>query len=360
MTESPDNVPNPIKTRPDYVFWLVTIGALISFAAYMVRTLWPGVDPDQLAATQSILASMGVAFVSAGVLTWLGPKFRMEVKADVETAVGQATATVASNVRREVDEEVAKKFDSMREEIYASLQSRMDEQDSVVADFRDSLSRKSARRAMECLSEIGALEDDKLTVQAGEHPGSLSVFLSLQYVSDEPGYGEPLYTTVADYSLCLGADTGEKESFVVWAPSKTYADVVQDLAYEIQATADVGLAQFQSYDWDAIGKRLATNLQVALDSRRKNPGKIHLAGPLSEVVGINEPWYITANSLECPSHGFRALASEFPPRQVGMHGNGVIFPDAVPQPEFAEGDEWKYVLAVATDKFSPLRVGSRY
>lgn len=345
--------------HPGYGWTLLAVGVLMGYAAYWIRTLWPSVDGDQLATSQSILASMGVTFVSAAILFWLGIRFRRGVKQDVADAVGDVTAAAASTVQRTVEEAVTKKFDTMREEIYASLQSKMEEQDAAVAEFRDTSSRDSARRSMDRLSEIGALENDKLTVQVGDQPGQLSVFLSLRYVSDEPGFGEPLYTTLTDYSLCFGADIGEKEQFVTWYPSQTYTEVVQELLLELQAAVGLGTGKTQGYDWDAVAARLAMNLQVALDSRRRNPGKLHLAGPLAEVIGINDPWYITADSLENPAYGFLARASDFPRRQIGENGNGWTFQDAFTPPESADDNDWKYALGVATNKFSPVTVGGR-
>lgn len=120
----------------------------------------------------------------------------------------------------------------------------------------------------------------------------------------------------------------------------------------------LGSAQAQNYDWDAIGGRLTSDLQIALDSRRTSFGKIHLAGPL-QVIGIDNPWYITAASLENPAHGFLARASEFPHLHLGMEGNGLTFSNDFVRPGSANEDEWKSALSVAADKFSPIMIGGR-
>ena len=234
------------------------------------------------------------------------------------------------------------------------MQSKMDSQDAVVADFQSAYSQQAARAAMELMANIGGLEDSKISISGSAEPGDLVVFLSLRYVPDESGYEEPPYTSIQEYSLCLGASTETGEEWVTWPPSDSFADAIQNLCSELESAGVLGSAQARNYDWDDVGGRLASGLQVALDSRRKTFGKIHLAGPLSQVIGIDNPWYITAESLENPTHDFLARAKEFPRRQVGIDGNGVTFLDAFKRPESANDNEWKYALRVATDKFSPV------
>jgi hypothetical protein len=334
---------------------LLAAGVIVAGIAFTFARLFPGMDEADLPVWQSITTSFGVSLFSGGLLLIIEPIIRRQLKKAVE----RASNDIKSDLREEVKKDFKVEFDSIREEVRASLQSRADKQDAVVADFQATHSQASARAIMELLDDIGGLQDSKITVSGSEVPGELEVYLSLQYVGDESGYGEPPFTSIGEYSLCLGAATESGEAFTRWIPSETFAEAAKDLSGELESAGVLGSSQFQDYDWDAIAERLADHLQLALDSRRKTSGKIHLAGPLSEVIGINDPWYITANSLENPVHGFMRLASEFPARDVGMHGKGINFPAPFPRPESAEETEWEHVLSVAREKFSPLRLGGR-
>jgi hypothetical protein len=335
--------------------WLLVTGVLFAALAFAFARLFPGMGESDLPVWQSIAASFGVSLFSAGLVLIIEPKIRGGIKLAVE----KAKSDVKSELLTEVNKDVKIQFDSIKQEIRASMQSKMDAQDAVVADFQAARSQKSARTAMELMSEIGGLEDSKISVSGSAEPGEPVIFLSLQYVGDESGYEEPMYTSIGEYSLCLGASTKSGEAWVTWIPSKSFAEAIEDLSGELEFAGVLGSAQTQNYDWDAIAGRLASGLQVALDSRRKSSGKIHLAGPLSQVIGIDDPWYVTAESVENPTHGFLARASGFPPLKIGENGNGFTFPDAFTRPEFADDNEWKYVLKVATDKFSPLMMGGR-
>ena len=329
---------------------LLLTGVIFAGSAFMFARLFPSMAAPDLSVWQSIAASFGVSLFSAGLILIIEPNIRRGFK----TAVKQASVEVKDELLTEVEETVNVKFDSIKQEIQASMQSKMDSQDAVVADFQSAYSQQSARAAMELMANIGGLEDSKISISGSAEPGDLVVFLSLQYVPDESGYEEPPYTSIQEYSLCLGASMETGEGWVTWPPSDSFADAIQNLCSELESAGVLGSAQARNYDWDDVGGRLASGLQVALDSRRKTFGKIHLAGPLSHVIGIDNPWYITAESLENPTHDFLARAKEFPRRQVGMDGNGVTFPDAFKRPESANDNEWKYALRVATDKFSPV------
>lgn len=334
---------------------LLLTGVIFAGSAFTFARAFPSMDESDLPVWQSIATSFGVSLFSAGLLLIIEPILRRNFK----NTVKQASVEVRDELRAEVEETVNSKFDSIKQEIRASMQSKIDSQDALVSDFQSTYSQQSARGAMELMEEIGGLEDLKISISGSTEPDDLAVFLSLQYVPDESGHGTPRYVSVGEYSLCLGASMNSCEAMVTWTPSESFAQAIQKLIGALESAGVLGSAQAQDYDWDAVGERLALGLQVALDSRRGSFGKTHLAAPLSQVIGVGNPWYITSKSLENPAYNFRVRDIDFPKRQMGMNGTGLSFPDAFAKPEGADEHEWRYVLRVAMDKFSPIMIGGR-
>lgn len=330
---------------------LLLFGGILTGSAFWVQEFFAPADVQNLAVTQSILTNFGTGFVSAGLLLLVEPKLRRVVTATVNTA----TARIREDVRNDVQNDIDQKFASLSEEIRTSVQSRMADQDATLADFGAQFTHEVAMDAMRLATDMNALGWQSIRVQARDEPGELHIGLTLRLPNELTGptrfHGGDQYGP-EDEVLHLAAYPRKfrAQAEVVWESGQSFASVVLDLLEALHRTDGWGMAD--EIDWDTVTERIAGGLKVAVESRRKNPGSIHLRGPLLEVIGGIDPWYITTESIECPAYDYTLPRTKFP---SAVTRPGPLSPAPTPvaeKPEWADQKEWTYVLSRATEHFT--------
>lgn len=126
---------------------------------------------------------------------------------------------------------------------------------------------------------------------------------------------------------------------IVWDSGESAADVGAKLIDRLQRAGrwdgDATL------DWPLALRNLQRTLEVAIRSRRRDPGAWHLHGALFELVG-NE-WAIAEGGIECPSRNYIFRGDDFPDTRFIRPGEHQPWsqPDA---PAWANEAEWAWLI----------------
>lgn len=335
---------------------LILGGAILGAVAFFISPLFAPDDTQNLSIWQSILTNFGTGLVSAGLLLLVEPKIRRAVKTSVTKATVDATASIKEDLRNEVQGDIEQKFASLEERINSTVKGKLSDQDKKLADLSKDFTRKAALAALKSAVDMNSLHRQEIVVQATGNPGELRIGLRLALPTELQSYtqfGGQEYTLDDEipYLVAYSRDSNGFYSQVSWDETEDFGDVVSNLLMELQRTGRWGMAV--PIDWKAVTERLVDGLKVAVESRRKEPGSTHLQGRLIEVIGTVDPWYLTDSSIENPKHDYVLLRTAFPPLAVPTFpGQVKVVEEIAPRPEFADPDEWDYVLGRGSAEFT--------
>lgn len=294
----------------------------------------------------------------AGFLLVVEPKVRRAVNEAVsrsaKTAAVAATTSIREDLLRDVQHDIDERFGSLKERIETVLQDGLATQDRKIADFANDYSYEGARSAVQAAVEFNSLNNNEIIVQATDIPGELCIGLSLapEAALQNVGHYGREEPELDDMVLVLAGHTAGTRAFstVVWENTDDFGSAISKLVGELERRSVWGRAAVA--DWEAVHRRLVDGLEVAAKSTRKQPGSLQLKGRLAEVVGTDPLWYLTHQTIECPSHNFLLHRSDFPPtRMPSPVGNDPSKPVAE-KPEWADQQLWDYIIQRGKDEFT--------
>ncbi|WP_026536937.1 hypothetical protein [Arthrobacter sp. 9MFCol3.1] len=335
---------------------LVIGGAILGAVAFFISPLFAPEDTQNLSIWQSILTNFGTGLVSAGLLLLVEPKIRRAVKTSVTRATVDATASIREGIRNEVQDDIEQKFASLEERINSRVQDKLSDQDKKLTDLSKDFTRTAAMAALKSAVDMNSLHNQEIIVQATGKAGELRIGLRLDLPAELRAYTrfDRPECTLDDnipYLVAYSPDNNGFYSQVSWDENEDFGEVVSNLLMELQRTGRWGLAV--PIDWKAVTGRLVTGLKFAAESRRKEPGSPHLQGRLIEVIGTVDPWYLTDGSIENPKHNYVLPRTAFPALAVPRFpGQVKVVEEIAPRPEFADPDEWDYVLGRGSAEFT--------
>lgn len=297
-----------------WMLLLLLLGVALTAAAFPTKTLWGWLDADSTTVVQSILVSFGVALISAGVLFIFEPKLRKAVRKTTESAVQNATETIREDIedfRREIKEDVDAKIQSFEDRMNSAISDEISQENSDLDHLAAEFSYANARRIMELAYESNAISSAQILVDATDDPTSLRIGLSLQF--DYPsnggwGLGAPM---TEDMDLYLNATLPSDHSYYseIWKPSEDFSGPVTHLLKQLEHVGVWGRSK--PVDWNGVHKRISEALNLAIKSRRQDPEVYPVNTPIFDVVGTKQMWFISGDSIECPSLGWKINIEDF-------------------------------------------------
>lgn len=209
---------------------------------------------------------------------------------------------------------------------------------------------------MKSAISINSLTNEQLLVQATDVPGELLVGLKMDLPPEQRG--EYHWQEHGDKALFLtGSTRGHYAVEVEWNPSEDFGTATAALLQQLTHSGAWGMAR--KLDWTNITARLVAGLRVAVDSRRKSDGALHLSGRLTEVVDSGaDAWYITDQSIECPNRKYVMPRSKFPTIETAYDPWSTAPKPAAPpdvdvqQPDWVDTETWKYLLERGSEVFA--------
>ncbi|QXQ11298.1 hypothetical protein [Paeniglutamicibacter sp. Y32M11] len=330
---------------------LLVAGVLFTASPFFVGTLAPILGTDDLGIWRSILTNFGTTLMMAGLLLVVEPKVRRAVSKVVSNAAESMTTSMRQDLLKDVQGDIEERFVSLKERIESALEDGLTSQDMKIADFADDDSYESARSAVGAAAEYMSLHNNEIIVQATDHPGELCIGLRLAIpeelqISEYSGRQE---VDPEDKILELVGYTADTPGFsaVEWENTENFENVITKLVGDLERRRAWGRATL--VEWDAVHRRLVDGLAVAAKSTRKQPGSLQLKGRLAEIIGTETLWYLTDQSIECPSQDFVLPKSKFPP--ASFPGNNSLTP-VIEQPEWADSQTWDYVIQRGRQEFT--------
>lgn len=297
-----------------WMLLLLLLGVVLTAAAFPSNMLWGWLDADSTTVVQSILVSFGVALISAGVLFIFEPKLRKAVRKTTESAVQNATETIREDIedfRREIKEDVDAKIQSFEDRMNSAISNEISQENSDLDHLAAEFSYANARRIMELAYESNAISSAQILVDATDNPSSLRVGLSLQFnYSSNGGWGFATPTT-EEMDLYLNAALPSDFSTYteMWHPDEDFSEPVNRLLKQLERLGLWG--RLKPVDWKGVHERLSEALDLAIKSRRQDPEVYPVNTPLLDVVGTKQLWFISGDSIECPSLGWKISIEDF-------------------------------------------------
>lgn len=325
--------------------------------AFFITPLFESGAAADIQIWQSILTNFGTGLVSAGLILVVEPKIRRAVQTSVSNATAQAAASIKDDIRSEVQDEMHQRFATLKDQIESSVQAKLSHQDATLSGISKAFTRETALSALGTAVSMNSLNDQELIVQATNEPGELHIGLKLALPNALRNLSEfdRQESTVFEEIPHVVAYPKDSQATVEvpWKDGDDFGDVVGGLLEELQRSGGWGMAV--PIDWTGVTERLAAGLRVAVESRRKQPGSFHLRGRIIEIVGLKDPWYLTDQSIECPSRDYvlpRASFNTFTVGQGFLPSPTDISGAIAPKPAFADRGEWDYLLNRGVDEFS--------
>ncbi|MCC9198256.1 hypothetical protein QNO08_01125 [Arthrobacter sp. zg-Y820] len=336
-------------TAPGIHFGWVTVlalfGAAVTYLAFWGPFFVPALGVNAVAVWQSICTSFGVAVFSAAVLLLFEPKLRKAITQSV-------TADVKKDVRDAVHADLNERLAPLSERINSLYDARLAEQETIIKGLASDFTHERVLQSFRHASDVSALANDSIVVQAEDEPGRLHIGLQWRLTNELQSYNNPSYQGATPQEECkalhLSASGSGIYAEVVWDPADQFDRAALNLAGELARMRQRGLAE--RIDWNSILPRFEKGIKVAVDASNNVPGSLPFKSGLVEVAGPDlAPWYLTSDGLHYPSQNW------FLPRlQIGSK-RGWPNPGAekeVKKPEWAVSKEWDYIIDSARSHFS--------
>jgi hypothetical protein len=322
--------------------WLVGCwagGGVVILLAFAFQTAW-----NWTGATIDLLIEAGVALVFVGLAFLFERRF---VGGVARAAAGAAEARFAQRTSQ---------LETRLDELTAAVQQRNQEdaqnQDSLVK----ALDYPNYQNVMQVLEEAGKLQavagsfvGPEVTVAASSDRDLLSLrFFRYRIVDGNP----PTFTLeVIARPHAHARNRPSPPVQLRWDASESAAEFGHRLNQQILTSRLLDNAG--DFDWSLTIANLKKSLDVALRSRRQEPGAWILDGRLYELLG--EDWAVTMAGLEHkPEPTFIVPAAEFLRRHVpGLNQSPEDITQALKanRPDWCSIDDWEWLIGRAQEHF---------
>lgn len=331
-----------------WVTVLALFGAAVAYLAFWGPFFTSDLGVNAVGVWQSILTSFGVAVFSAAVLLLFEPKLR---KVITNTVTKSVTEDVKKDVREAVQADLDERLAPLSERINSLYDARLAEQEAVINDLASDFTHERVLQSFRQASDVSALANDSIVVQAEDEPGRLHVGLQWRLPNELQSYNNPNYRGDAppeEYkALHLNASGKGIWAEVVWDPAEQFDKAALNLAEELARMRHRGLAE--KIDWNPVLPRFEKGIKVAIDASNNVPGSLPFKSGLVEVAGPDSaPWYLTSDGLHYPSQDWFLHRRHIGAKR-GWPNPGVE--KEVEKPEWADPKEWDYVIDRARSHF---------
>ncbi|WP_284977212.1 hypothetical protein [Arthrobacter sp. efr-133-TYG-104] len=328
--------------------WVIGIGV-----AGLALIAWPlATAGDGLASVwQSVGVNVGTALLLAAPLVYIEPRFK--------TRIAKAAAEGADSKYETRVEELTGRVDDLQASTRELFERYGAVEDQKVAEM---VSRPDFYTVSSALVEANKSHAiDRIlgvTIPAvGGIPEILVRFRYMSPTSARPGYHAHDFLDVTPVVLTPAPNGHFWPVEERWRVEESADQVGARLMKTLQ---DAGLKSVTDrVDWKSTIDRLGTALDLAFESKRSDGmlvGHIIEMGP--------EGWFLTSAGIEHLEQGVVVDVKEFPPKWEGALGvAGALLSGRPPEsidehlnrfdesPEWADSDEWKYVLGRARAVF---------
>ncbi|MFD0760317.1 hypothetical protein [Arthrobacter ulcerisalmonis] len=308
----------------------------------------PGIGENAVAVWQSILTNFGVGLLSAAVLLLFEPKFRKVVTETLTTATAGVKDEVLEAVQVNLDERLA----PLTDRIDSLYDARLAEQEAVINDLARDFTHERVLKTFREASDVSALCNDSIVVQAEDEPGRLHIGLQLrvpnELQSNIPPHRREAVQEEEYKALHLNASGKGLWAEVVWDPDEDFDVAAIRLAKELARNRQRGLAE--KIDWKPVLPRFERGIRTAIDASNNVPGALPLKSGLVEVAGSDSaPWYLTSDGLHHPRQDWFLHR-----RHIGTKSGWPNYsPEKkVQKPDWADQKEWDYILNRSRSHFT--------
>lgn len=335
------------QSKP-HLGWVIGIGvAGVALTAFPLATAGEAVA----SVWQSIGVNVGTALLLAALLVYIEPRFKTRIaKAAAESADAKYETRVEALTER-VDD-----LQANTRELFERYSAMEDEA------VNDMVARPSFHTVSSALVEANKSHaiDRVLGVAIPASGGIPEVLIGFRYMRPtvaRPGDHSRDFLDVTP-AVLVEPPNGHFWPFEEhWRATESADQVGARLMKELQAA---GLKDVETkVEWKSTIDRLGVALDVAFDSKRSN-GK--LIGHIIE-MGPGE-WFLTSSGIEHREQGLVVDVKQFPPMWDGVLSvagaalSGSSAEDIQAHlkgldesPEWADNDEWKYILGRARTVF---------
>lgn len=263
--------------------------------------------------SEATLIAIGTALLLAGVLFFFERRFLRDVG---EIAAREGAAAAQAEVA-EATEDINVRIDQLAERMREGLAEQAAAHDAAVVAM-ETPTFDTVGAALALANSLGALKFGHVTVPASDDPDELGLEFSWGEDRGDGRFGHPARNVLkvealvyADFHISGGRPVIEIE----WGPSESATEA--GLRLHAQLTARGRLRSEATFRWEQALQNLRYAIDIAVRSRRRDPGALHLHGALAELV--NDDWVITEAGLECPNHeGYIYAQDNFPSRLERM------------------------------------------
>ncbi|HVX23318.1 MAG TPA: hypothetical protein VHB02_18400 [Acidimicrobiales bacterium] len=306
--EPSTNPARKVKVAWRWVFACEIPGVVLIALAFFLEShyAWEGVS-------QATMIGIGTALLLAGVLFFFERRFLQDV-GDIAAREGAAAAQeeIAASTQT-----INVRIDQLADQMQSLISEQAAVHDEAVAAM-EVPTFDSVASALAHANTLGALNWGHVTVQGSDDPDELGVEFSWGLDRGDGRFSQSAHHALtvkaivyADFYISGGRPVFEIE----WAPDE---DALQaGLRLRSQLVTRGRFKSEGTFRWEQSLKNLQSALDLAIRSRRLDPGAVHLHGALSELV--SDEWMITEAGLECPGHdGYLYAHDSFPSRHLQM------------------------------------------
>lgn len=329
------------QVRWQYVVGCFVAGGLMIAGAYWSEDhwSWQGVTP-------SVLVNLGTAFALAGLLFVLERRFVTVVRQASTEAAAQAADSVADRLEART-EALETRLADLDEQTARRVQAHREAQDRTISAL-EVVSFDTVTEVLATAAGLRALLGDRAEVQASNDRDGLWLKFSwgCNWVSTDFA-GDPIFD---DPKLMVEVLDDQTPLEVEWRPDDAAPDVAQRLVRELQSA---GLWMGETMlNWQLALQNLQRTVDVAIRSRRKDPGAWHLADQLDRLVG--DDWAITKAGIERLGHGVVLEPSDFlvsSPAGPGSQASAEVTDLTSLAPADTDPDLWSYLIREGKRRF---------
>lgn len=332
-----------------WVTVLALFGASVTYLAFWGPFFVPKLGVNAISVWQSIFTSFGVAVFSAAVLLLFEPKVRKVISKTVTKSV---TEDVKKDVREAVQADLDERLAPLSDRINSLYDARLAEQEAAIRDLASDFTHERVLQSFREASDVSALANDSIVVQAEDEPGRLHIGLQWRLPTELQSYNNPSYRGDAppDHykELHLSATGNGIWAEVVWDADEQFDRAALGLAEQLAFKRHRGLAD--KIDWNPVLPRFEKGIKVGIDASNSVRGSLPFKSGLVEVAGPDSaPWYLTGDGLHYPSQEW-FLHRRHIGGSRGWTNRGVE--KEVEKPDWADPKEWDYIIDRARSHFS--------
>ncbi|MCF3139698.1 hypothetical protein LRQ04_10570 [Paenarthrobacter sp. AR 02] len=326
---------------------LAASGVVTTYLAFWGPFI-PNLGDNAVAVWQSIFTNFGVGVFSAAVLLLFEPKLRRVITKTVSKSV---TEEVKKDVREAVQADLDERLAPLSDRINSLYDQRLAEQDAVISDLAKDFTHEKVLGSFLEASNVSALAQDSIVVQAEDEPGRLHIGLQWRFPDELQPYNNPARRQAPpeEYKeLHLKASGDDVWAEVVWSSDEHFEEAAIRLAEEMARRRQRGLAE--KIDWKPVLPRFEKSIRSAIDASNRVPGSLPFKSALVEVAGSDSaPWYLTSDGLHHPSRDWFLHRRDIGAKQSWLSHEPEKHPE---KPEWADLKEWNYILDSAKSHFT--------